>query len=161
MLKSLRKLVGLEEAPGDTDSGSSHEEAVRLAAAVLMVEAAQLDGSFDGTEEQTIRAILERHFLLSHEEADALLSRARAHQEEADHLHRFTAAIKDGFSENERTELIELLWEVVYADGELHPYEANLLRRIGGLIYVSDRERGEARKRVTARMGIKKLGHEE
>lgn len=154
MLKSLRKLVGLEETPQDADIASSHEEMVRLAAAVLMVEAAHLDGSFDETEQQAIRGILERHFQLSQEDADTLLLRAQIHQEEADHLHRFTAAIKDGFSEEERTELIELLWEVVYADGQLHPYEANLLRRIGGLIYVSDRERGAARKRVIARLGV-------
>lgn len=156
MLKSLRKLIGLEEGAQDTGLASSHDEMVRLAAAVLMVEAAQLDGSFDETEEHSIQAILERHFLLSQEDANQLLSRAQTHQEEAGHLHRFTAAINDGFSENERIELIELLWEVVYADGQLHPYEANLLRRIGGLIYVSDRERGEARKRVIVRLGVEK-----
>ena len=54
----------------------------------------------------------------------------------------------------ERVELVEMLWEVVYADGRVDPFEANLLRRIGGLIYVSDRERGAARKRVAARLGV-------
>ena len=47
-----------------------------------------------------------------------------------------------------------MLWEVVYADGELHDYEASLLRRIAGLLYVPDRESGEARKRVLARLGV-------
>ena len=47
-----------------------------------------------------------------------------------------------------------MLWDVAYADGELHDLEASLLRRIGGLLYVSDRERGEARKRVLARRGL-------
>ena len=51
-----------------------------------------------------------------------------------------------------RDKLIELLWEVVYSDGSLHAYESNLLRRIGGLIYVSDRDRGDARKRVLQRL---------
>jgi len=50
--------------------------------------------------------------------------------------------------------VIEMLWEVAYADGQLHDYEANLLRRITGLLYVSDRESGEARKRVLARLGL-------
>ena len=49
--------------------------------------------------------------------------------------------------------LMEMLWEVVYADGELHDYEANLLRRTAGLLHVSDQESGAARKRVLARMG--------
>jgi uncharacterized tellurite resistance protein B-like protein len=47
-----------------------------------------------------------------------------------------------------------MLWEVAYADGTLHDYEASLLRRITGLLYVSDRESGEARKRVLARLGL-------
>ena len=46
-----------------------------------------------------------------------------------------------------------MLWEVVYADGELHDYEASLLRRVSGLLYVSDWDSGEARKRVRSRLG--------
>lgn len=59
--------------------------------------------------------------------------------------------IKDRFDEKERIRLVEMLWEVVYADGQAHDYEANLLRRIAGLIYVADRDSGAARKRVLAR----------
>jgi uncharacterized tellurite resistance protein B-like protein len=47
-----------------------------------------------------------------------------------------------------------MMWEVAYADGALHDYEASLLRRVTGLLYVSDRESGEARKRVLARLGL-------
>ena len=53
----------------------------------------------------------------------------------------------------ERVGILELLWEVVYADGQLHDYEASLLRRVAGLLYVSDRESGEARLRVMGRLG--------
>ena len=49
--------------------------------------------------------------------------------------------------------LIEKMWEIVYADGVLDDYEANLLRRVAGLIYVPDRESGAARQRVLARLG--------
>ena len=66
----------------------------------------------------------------------------------------FTRVIKDRYSPEERVELVEMAWEVVYADGELHDYEANLLRRLGGLLYVSDKERGDARKRVLARLQL-------
>jgi len=151
MLKKLKALLNLNSPEGDSKE-TSHEDLLRVAAAVLMVEAAHLDGSFDEAEHVTIHAILMRHFSLSSEQADELVRIAIAEQEEADHLQRFTNAIKNGFSESERAELIELLWEVVYADGDLHAYESNLLRRVGGLIYVSDRERGEARKRVLERL---------
>ena len=48
--------------------------------------------------------------------------------------------------------MIEMLWEVVYADGTLDDFESNMMRRVAGLLYVNDRESGEARKRVQARM---------
>ncbi len=151
MLKKLKALLNWDTSESESED-TSHDELLRVAAAVLMVEAAHLDGNFDEAEKATIHMVLKRHFSLSQEEADELVGVAIAEQEEADHLHRFTSAIKNGFSESERAELIELLWEVVYADGELHAYESNLLRRVGGLIYGSDRERGEARKRGPVRL---------
>lgn len=125
-----------------------------LAAAALMIEAARLDDNFDDAERAAITAIVRRHFGLDAAEAAELITQAAAAQAETNHLLRFTRAVKDAYPPEERIEIIEMLWEVAYADGELHAYEANLLRRIGGLIYVSDRERGEARKRVLARLGL-------
>ena len=131
----------------------SHDEKA-LAAAALMVEAAELDGSFDSDERAAIEAVVCRHFGLSGAEAGELIAAAKDVQDGANDLLGFTRALKDAYPPDERVEIIEMLWEVVYADGELHEYEANLLRRIGGLIYVSDRERGAARKRVLARLGL-------
>jgi uncharacterized tellurite resistance protein B-like protein len=123
-----------------------------LAAAVLLVEAAAMDGNFDESERAAIEAALGARFGLGNDEIASLMVLAESAQDEASHLLRFTRAVKDGCSAEERIELIEMLWEVVYADGELHDYEANLMRRIGGLLYVSDRDRGAARKRVLARL---------
>ncbi|MDX1580446.1 MAG: TerB family tellurite resistance protein [Alphaproteobacteria bacterium] len=152
MLKKLKQLI--EGEPSDDDAGP---EDTHLAAAVLMVEAAALDGEFDDDERERIIHILERHFELSAEDADELVEMAVEEQHHAGHLHRFTQRIKDAYSEEERTHLIELLWEVVYADGELHDYEANLLRRVAGLIYVTDRDRGDARKRALKRLGLEDI----
>ena len=69
-------------------------------------------------------------------------------------LFRWAQAIKRAYGETARIALIEKMWEVVYADGELDDYEANLLRRVAGLIYVPDRESGQARQRVLARLGL-------
>lgn len=125
-----------------------------VAAAVLLVEAAAMDGEVDAAELTTIQNIIVKSFDLNKAETNELIIEAAKHQKEANHLLHFTRAIKDHYSEEERIELIEMLWEVVYTDGLLHDYEANLLRRIGGLIYVSDRDRGDARKRVMAKLGI-------
>jgi uncharacterized tellurite resistance protein B-like protein len=62
--------------------------------------------------------------------------------------------IKDRYETKQRIEMIEMLWEVAFADGSVDYFEANLISRIAGLIYVNDRDRGESRKRVMARLGI-------
>ena len=103
-------------------------------------------------EQAAIDKLLREKFALRDEEARSLHDLAVTEQSEANQLLGFTRTIKDRYSLEERIELIEMIWEVVYADGELHDYEANLLRRLGGLLYVSDRERGDARKRVLARL---------
>lgn len=144
-----------EDRDGDAASGGVHDMVEKhLAAAALMVEAAVLDEAFGDTERASIHRALEDKFELSDEEATNILLEAEKRQDETNQIFHFTHSIKEHFSEAERIELMELLWEVVYADGVLHELEANLMRRIGGLIYVSDRDRGLARKRVLARLGL-------
>lgn len=125
-----------------------------LAAAALLLEmAAQADG-ISSAERDAVKAILERQFDLDAGAADSLLSDAARAQADATHLLRFTRAIKDGMPFEERERLIEWLWEVVYADGREHELEASLMRRLAGLIYVSDQASGGARKRVRRRLGL-------
>ena len=134
-------------------TGPSEADATKLAAAALLVEAACMDGHFDGDERDAVCAALGAHFGLSDAEADTLIEQAEAAHHEATDLHRFTRAINDRYDHDDRLAVMEMLWEVVYADGRLHAYEANLIRRVGGLLHITDRERGEARKRVLARVG--------
>ena len=136
--------------PNDTAQGES--DASKLAAAALLVEAACMDGHFDGDERDAVCAAVGAHFGLSESEADTLIEEAEAAHHEATDLHRFTRTINDRYDHGDRLAVMEMLWEVVYADGRLHAYEANLIRRVGGLLHITDRERGEARKRVLARI---------
>ncbi len=138
-------------APQAREAGHSHEE-LRLAAAALMVEAAQLDDTFDVRERDKIRELVTERFELGAEEGDSLIEVAEARVAESSQLHGFTRVIKATFSQEERIELVEMLWEVVYADGELHHYEASLMRRLTGLLQISDREAGAARKRALKRL---------
>ena len=111
-----------------------------------------MDGHFDGDERDAVCAALGGHFGLSESEAETLIEEAEAAHHEATDLHRFTRTINDRYEHGDRLAVMEMLWEVVYADGRLHAYEANLIRRVGGLLHITDRERGEARKRVLARV---------
>ncbi len=151
MLDRFRRLF---EAPSPTTVMSASPEARNLAVAALLFHAAALDGEIDQAEERVIGSLLAKRFELSAGDLISLLDDARKAEEDANQILRFTQQIKDGSSHEERAALLEMLWEVVFADGEEHAFEANLMRRVAGLIYVTDQESGSARLRVRARLGL-------
>ena len=126
----------------------------RDAAAALLVEAAATDGSIDKEELVYIEAFLRDRFDLSVEKADRLLLAATNAADKTVQLYGLAKTIKDTLDYDDRLALIETLWEVAYADGKLHDYETNLIRRVCGLIYVSDQDSGRMRKKVRDRMGL-------
>jgi uncharacterized tellurite resistance protein B-like protein len=129
----------------------------RLSVAVLLLEAARQDDHFDPSERVVIEKILTGRFQLSAQECTHLIEAAEKHVRNLVQLHGHTNDIAQEMTPQERIELIEMLWEVAYADGVLDPEEDHLIRRIGKLVYVEDRERVHARQRVLAR--IKQDGH--
>lgn len=137
-----------ETAPRDED------EALGLATAVLLCEAALMDGSVGPEERATIRPLLARRFGLEAAAAEALLERGITEAETHTNLYSWARKLKDGLDYDERVDLLEMLWEVVYADGVVHDYEANLMRRLNGLLYVDDQDSGLARKRAMDRLGL-------
>ncbi len=145
MLGLLKTLLG--QGPDDSEAAR-----LRVAVAALMVEAATLDGTFDTAERARVLALLRRRFQLDDTRAAALLAEAETVQDRAAGLEGLTRIVKNALDHDQRVEVLEMLWEVVYADGRLHDYEANLLRRLAGLVYVSDQDAGAARKRALARM---------
>ena len=125
----------------------------RTAAAALLIEAARTDGDFDPAERSRIERLLERRFSLEADAARKLFDAGAKAQDGSVQLFGFTQLLNERWSVEERTGLIEMLWEVALADGGLDPLEDTLLRRVGGLLDVPDRERGLARQRVEKRLG--------
>lgn len=149
-LKALFGDAGTDEArPRDLSVDELH-----CAAAALMVEAAGLDGDFQESEREAILGALQDYFGVEAAEANELIQKAQASADDSVQLYGFSRIIKDRLERDERVKIIEMLWEVAYADGDLHDFEANLVRRVAGLIYVSDQESGAARKRVLKRNGL-------
>lgn len=124
----------------------------KVAAAALLVEAGLSDGHFGEVERGRIEGILARRFELPADLAAELLEIAEIKARESVEWHGFTRVVKESCSHEERVHLIELLWEVALADDELHDYEASLIRRLCGLLYVSGRESAEARNRARSRL---------
>ena len=131
----------------------SRTDELNLAAAALLVEAACMDGDFDEAEHRKITALLKARFSLSDEEAEMLIKEAVAAVAKTGQLYGFTRVVKDRYEVAERIQMIEMLWEVAVADGQVDHFESNLIRRIGGLLFVTDRDRGLAKQRVMARLG--------
>ena len=69
-------------------------------------------------------------------------------------IYKYTKIVRNSFDDSERVALMEMLWQLVYSDGELHDFEATLMRRLAGLLYVDDRESGAARKRALEKLGV-------
>ncbi|PCI46424.1 MAG: hypothetical protein COB49_08445 [Alphaproteobacteria bacterium] len=149
ILKRLSNM--LRENPVQT---TGKVESEKLAAAVLMVEVAAHDGQISRTEREHILHLLEHKLGLSATEALELFVEAIATQNESNHILDFTRKIKDHFDETGREHILELMWEVVFADGKEDLYESNLLRRVTGLLYVSDKRNGQIRKKVMTRLKL-------
>lgn len=151
MFDRIKSILG-EAAPSKAKDGP---DPLQLAVAVLLVEAARMDSEFDAEERRTVVGLLARRFELDEAAAEALLAQAERKAENSVELYTFTRTVKDAFGHEERVELMQMLWEVAYADGELHHYESNLMRRVAGLVHVTDRESGEARKRALDHLGLR------
>lgn len=121
---------------------------LQLAVAALLIEAARMDESFDASERETIERLLAAKFDLPPAEVQALIEAAEERSRNATQYFPFTRAILKRMTTEQRVEIIEMLWEVAYADGTLDAHEDMLLRQIAGLIHVPDRDRGLARKRA-------------
>lgn len=152
MLKRIKALFLEQEDTAPSGGSHSHEER-NLATIALLVEAAMMDENFDEAERAHIIALAKSRFELSDSEAQELLEAAQTKVADASQLFGFTRVVNARFEYDERVELMEMLWQVAYADGELHDYESNLMRRISGLIHVTDRDSGEARKRALESLG--------
>lgn len=136
----------------DAPSESEEADAIQVAVAALCVEAARADEDYEASEIAIIDRFLAKRFSLSTEDAASLRAKAETVQSDALDIQRFTRIAKE-MSEDEKIGFIENLWEIVLSDGNRDPFEDTLIRRICGLIYVSDPASGAARARVAARLG--------
>lgn len=150
MLKRLTDFFQQTETHGTL---TQNADALHVAAAALMVRAAQIDGDIDAHEQALIQKLIGPHFGLDASEAETLLTQAHEALESANDLFQFTKQINASFSIDHKLQLVEVLWQIVLADGVVDDYEANLMRRVAGLVYITDQQAGAARNRAMAALG--------
>lgn len=136
------------------DAASAPPEDPKLAAAVLMVEVARMDETIDAEERDRIVELVAWKFDLNQAEATSLVAEAERVTQGPAHWHRFATPLRDQLSESERIQIVDLLWDIVYADGQLHHLEMSLMRRVSSLLNISDADSGAARQRARKRHGL-------
>lgn len=147
MLQQIRKLFDQIGRGEDLDVRT--ETDVRMVSAALLAEIATADQHVDEREHQALVQLLQDHYTLDSDTAQALVERALKQRHEATSLYEFTQAVNDQFSDTDKYQLVKQMWQVAFADGEIDAFEEHLIRRVSELIYLPHglftRARAEAR----------------
>lgn len=141
MFEAISRLFREKETPE-----LSHEP--KLAVAALLVHLAAVDGSASEAERDAVKHALMDYYALNEAEVDKLVDEATRRDSESVDFYRFTSAITQ-LPEEERIEIIRMMWQVVFADDKNHELEDNMVWRIAELIGVSARQRTTLRKQMS------------
>ena len=147
MFEAFRRLI-TEVGEGAKPAHRFDENDYRLAATALLVHAARIDGQFAEAERAKLRSILKSRFDLDETAAAELLAEATELEREAIDLYQFTSQLNRALDEKGRARLVEMMWQIAYADGVISEFEDNLIWRAADLLGVSQRERIALRNRV-------------
>ncbi|HNP35502.1 MAG TPA: TerB family tellurite resistance protein [Woeseiaceae bacterium] len=139
MIKRLYEqlLTALSTQHSEEQSDEERAKALRLATAVLLVDVARADDNFSEAEFERVITLITRHFSLSTEEAAQLVNSADEQAEQLASVYELTRELHVSLDDDEKAEVVRLLWEVAYADGELDKFEDSLVLKISDLLYVS------------------------
>ena len=119
----------------------------KILIAALLVHAAKIDDNYTSLEKEIIKKALKNLFVIESNKIEELLKEAEKKEQESSQIIEFTREIKKNSMEF-RLKIIEILWKIVYSDGSSDSYESNLIRRVCGLLYVSDRDSGMIKLKV-------------
>jgi uncharacterized tellurite resistance protein B-like protein len=140
MLKRVREFFERNVAGNlDDSSNDRREHAFQLATAALLMEISRADREIDSDEREAVVRAVQRVFELDPEETRALVKLAEEEAENATSLYEFTRLINDNFDHGQKQHVVEMLWQVAFADGHADEYEVHLIRRIADLIHVPHR----------------------
>ncbi len=144
MLNSLKNIF--QQSKNETQESNSNKQLSLLCG--LMLEAAQVDGRIDQIEIDKISKTLSENFQEDQLEVELELQNSLKKIDEQKSLHSFTSKLNKEFSNEKKDLLIQTLWEIILSDGKVHEFESNLIRRLAGLLYISDVSCGNAKKRA-------------
>jgi len=125
--------------PVEKKKGNQHKK-LQIATAALFIEMAKADGNFSDEERERVIHIMQNTFNLDEDCVNELIELSEKKLEESISVYEFTSIINDNFSREEKFELLEGLWKIIYVDDKLDKYEDRLVKVIGGLINVDHKD---------------------
>lgn len=153
MLDAIRSFFSTSMNPDQEADPAEAKKDIRLAACALLLELAHADAEFTEDERQHLRSAVRRQFGLDEVEAERLLTLAEEARAEAVDLWQFTNLIAENYSTGQKMVLAEIMWGLVYSDGDLASKEDYLMRKICNLLRLEPGYLAEARKRVAGEAG--------
>jgi len=147
MFDALKNFVA-ELAGADPTEKSFAEDDYRLAAAALLVHVAASDGETDDAERRRLKTVIEERFGLDDAATQRLIENAEQSDRDAVDFYQFTSILKRSLDEDGRLKIVEMMWDIAYADGAIHEFEENTVWRVAELLGVSTRDRVLLRQRV-------------
>ena len=130
-----------------TSEANNESKKKNILIAALLVHAAKIDENYTSAEKEIIKKALINLNLVSAEDSEKILKEAETKEQESNQIIGFTTEIKKESMEF-RLKIIEILWKIVYSDETKDDYESNLIRRVCGLLYISDRDNGDIKIKV-------------
>ena len=124
-----------------------NSEDKNILVAALLIHAAKIDENYTDIEKKIIKTALINLKNISPDQAEKLIKNAEKKEEDSNQIVEFTREIKK-YSMESRLKIIEVIWKIVYSDGTSDNYESNLIRRICGLLYISDKDNGIIKSKV-------------
>ena len=129
----FKKIFQTEESEDPTiDDKTSTKACI-----ALLLETSMADEILDESELMALKNTLQKDFQINEDEIDELIDLAKENVEDSTSLYEFTRDINDNFDAAERVKLIESMWKIAYADGNIDKYEEHIIRKVSNLIYVS------------------------
>ena len=143
-IEKLFKRKSSENKNEDLTSSSLIEEAV----AVLLLRASNIDGKKDAKEIDAIKKLIIKQFNYDEQKTNALIDSASDKEESSTDLFEWSKIINDHYDLDSKKIVFSMMCEIICADGLIDPFESNFIRRLSGLLYISDKEAGIIKKQV-------------
>ena len=147
MKRFIKKFFG-EKSSNKESQDELNSSVIEEAVVVLLLRAANIDGKKDEQEIEAIKRLIIQQFNYDEEKADILITSASKKEESSADLFEWSKIINDHYDLDSKKIVFSMMCEIICADGLIDPFESNLIRRLSGLLYISDKDAGAIKKMV-------------